>query len=651
MLFLLTFNPVMIKKLFYLWFTLFGLLICSGVFAQIELGAGVSHCAEKGKGVNRAVCLSRAIEVNNYDVNYLKFNLNIDPAQDEIIASVLTRFQTTGDISAGIHMELSTTFVVDSVVLNGASVEYSHTGDYDLKIFPYNGFNFQALADVEVFYHGIPSSGDGFGSVGRGKHNDVWGMWTQSEPYGCRDWWPGKNDLTDKADSIDVVVHCPELYRAASNGILMHDEVNAGIRTCHWKHRFPIVPYLIAVAVTNYEVYSQWAISDGSPVEILNYVYPEDKAAIMQKTTETIQFMELFSELFTPYPFLGEKYGHAQFGLGGGMENQTMSFMGRFDYEIIAHELAHQWFGNAVTLNSWQDIWLNEGFATYLSALAYEHFSPDFYWPRWKSLAIGFVVSEPDGKVFVEDTTNVERLFSARLSYYKGALLLHMLRWKIGDEAFYEACRHYLNDSRFSYDFAGTNDLKAHLETAYGKDLTGFFDDWYYGEGFPSYHAEVARLASNDYRVRISQKQSHASVDFFELPVPIRFNGFNRDTTIVFENSENLQEWIIYPGFKIDSVFIDPEQRIVSGNNTIDLINKSSDVAVYPNPTTSQLRLPLASEPETVMVFDLAGRQMNVPYDYVGEGLSMDVSDLRQGCYLIEYTTNGETGFVKFIRN
>jgi aminopeptidase N len=646
--FLIIFIPDMKKNIPILLILIF---IGSLAFSQIKIGAGVEHCASKGNRRHAMEHKDGAQKINNFDVTYLRFNLNIDPAQEEISGSVLTRFHAVGDLTSGLAMELSTAFFIDSILFNGKPTTYNHSGDFDLIIFPPQNFDLQLSADVEIFYHGIPSLGNGFGSVGRETHNDVWGMWTHSEPYGSRDWWPGKNDLTDKADSIDVVVHCPELYRTASNGILVLDEVNAGIRTCHWKHRYPIVPYLIAVAVTNYEIYSDWAISAGSPVEVLNYVYPEDKAVIMQKTIETVKLIELFSELFTPYPFLEEKYGHAQFGLGGGMENQTMSFMGRFDVEIIAHELAHQWFGNAVTLNSWQDIWLNEGFATYLSALAYEHFSLDLYWPRWKSLAVGFVVSKPDGKVFVEDTTNVERVFSARLSYYKGALLLHMLRLKMGDEAFFEACRNYLNDGRLSYGFAGTNELKAHLEATYGNDLTGFFEDWYYGEGFPSYHAEVVRLASNDYKVRLSQEQSHVSVDFFELPLPIRFKGLNRDTTIVFENTGNPQEWFIYPGFKIDSVFIDPEQRIISGNNTTDLMDKSSDVAVYPNPAATQLRLPLASEPDFVVVFDLAGRQMNVPYVYIGSGISLDVRGLKQGFYLIEYIANGKTGFARFIRN
>lgn len=630
---------------------IFAALLCLPAFSQIEPGTGVLHCAAKGGCRHGLIFKNSERKLYGYDVKYLRFNLNIDPAQEIIGGSVLTRFEVSGDLTQGLEMELSTAFTIDSVVFNGSRINFNHSGDYKLVANLPNPQLPGAVAELEVFYHGIPPEGEGFGSVGRALHSDVWAMWTLSEPYGCRDWWPGKNDLTDKADSIDIFVRSPEIYRTASNGLLISEDLADGYRTCHWKHKFPIVPYLIAVAVTNYEVYSEMSYSAGTPVEIINYVYPENKAAIMQQTAQTAMIMELFSDLFTPYPFIGEKYGHAQFGWGGGMEHQTMSFMGRFDFEIIAHELAHQWFGNAVTLNSWQDIWLNEGFATYLAGMSYQHFFDGYWWPRWKTLSIGFVTSEPGGKVFVDDTTSVSRIFSPRLSYYKGALLLHMLRWKMGDDAFFAACRNYLNDSRLNYGFAGTSDLKYHLEAVHGNDLTGFFEDWYYGEGFPSYHVKCNQLTSNDYRVNITQSQSHPSVSYFEMPVAVKFKGADRDTTIVFEHILNDQSWIIYPGFKIDSVFIDPDQWLVSANNTYELINKSGDVDIYPNPSTTQMRLILSAEPESIRIFDLSGREMPVDFIYEGSGVTLEVGLLRQGYYFIRYVVEGRTGVVKFIKN
>jgi len=620
------------------------------IHAQVDLGSGVEYCSSKSAHL-RNLKSSASESFTNYDVKYIRFNLNIDPASEEISGSVYTFFEVTGDLSTGIGMELSTDFIVDSVLCQGTPISYTQSGLYALSLDVPVTTVVGSYAGVEVFYHGNPPTGDGFGSVGRKEHEGVWAMWTLSEPYGCRDWWPGKNDLTDKADSIDVYVHSPEIYRTASNGSLVSDEVTGGLRTCHWKHRYPVVPYLIAVAVTNYAVYSDFAYPDGIPVEILNYVYPEDKADIMTRTVQTVSVMELFSELFTTYPFINEKYGHAQFGWGGGMEHQTMSFMGRFDYEIIAHELAHQWFGDMVTLNSWKDIWLNEGFATYLAAITYEHFFDGYYWPIWKTQSIGFVTSEVDGSVYVDDTTNVDRIFNGRLSYYKGALLLHMLRWKCGDEAFFSACRNYLNDPILKYGFAGTAHLKAHLEATFGKDLTEFFNDWYYGQGYPSYQVRCYQIAVRDYQVEISQTQSHPSVSFFEMPVPVRFSGPGGDTTIVFDHTANAQVFNIYPDFEIQTVKIDPVQWLISAGNLDTLILRSDNVKIYPNPVVDFVRLSLPGENLTgISLADISGREVKAPFMNEGAGISINVSRLAAGMYFVHIKTDKGVKEVKIIK-
>lgn len=619
-------------------------------FSQVTIGSGMEHCAYKavhhptGKAAG-------PVTFSNYDVKYLRFNLTIDPAKEFISGSVYTLFEITGDFSGGLGMELSTDLVVDSVLYQEETVSFTQSGEFALSINIPGSPAIGSLAGVEVFYQGVPVSGAGFGSVGWKEHNGVPAMWTLSEPYGCRDWWPGKNDLTDKVDSVDMIVHSPGIYRTASNGVLVSDLLSEGVRTCHWKHRYPVVPYLIAMAVTNYAVYSDFAYPGGVEVEILNYVYPEDQEAIMPGTAQTVPVMELFSELFTPYPFISEKYGHAQFGWGGGMEHQTMTFIGRFDYEIIAHELAHQWFGDMVTLNSWKDIWLNEGFATYLAGMSYEHMFDGYYWPFWKSQNISYVTSEQGGSVYVDDTTSVNRIFSSRLSYSKGALLLHMLRWVCGDQVFFTACRNYLNDINLKYSFAGTAQLKAHFEAASGKDFTEFLNDWYYGQGFPSYQVRCYQLAAMDYKVEIGQTQSHNSVSFFEMPVPVRFSGVGRDTTIVFQHITNPQVYVIYPGFEIESVTFDPDQWLVSASNLDTLIKKSDIVEIYPNPAIDFLRVSLpGKEPVDLMLTDNCGREVSAAYVSEGLGISIDVGNLAAGMYFIRINTGREIKVVKFIK-
>lgn len=604
---------------------------------QIIPGLGVEYCskAHKVPYFNRGI--SSVTDMSSYDMKHLQMDLDIDPAVIFLSGSVTSLFEMRNDVSS-IDMELSTDYTIDSIVYENTLLDFEHTAPWNLSIqFPMI-LETGSLIEIAIYYHGVPSSAQGFGSVGFANHNGSPAMWTLSEPYGARDWWPGKNDLTDKIDSIDVIVSCPQEYRAASNGLLMSDLVNNSIRINHWKHNYPIAAYLVAVAVTNYSVYTDTSFSLGEIVPILNYVYPEDLQEIQQQTKNLLPVMPLYSDLFVQYPFIEEKYGHAQFGWGGGMEHQTMSFMGRFDYEIMAHELAHQWFGDMVTTNSWHDIWLNEGFATYLTGLTYEHLFDGIYWPIWKEWNLNSVVSQPGGSVYVTDTTDINRIFSSRLSYSKGALVLHSLRWVIGDDAFFTACKNYLNDPIAQYGFGSTDLLKELMEATSGKDLTEFFEDWYYGEGYPSYTVTLLSSETSAYSVIISQSTSHPSVDFFEMPVPIRFSGVENDTVIVFNHTGNNQQYSIDPGFSITETVIDPDQWLISSNNQMILDTAEpvilSKMKVYPNPASDKIRINTGNREGDISISDITGRIVVRINDF-SEFEWIDISHLRAGIYHI----------------
>ncbi|HRI59346.1 MAG TPA: M1 family metallopeptidase, partial [Saprospiraceae bacterium] len=462
----------------------------------------------------------------DYDVRYQRMEWQVDPAVRYIKGGVTTFFETKTDGFNTVNFDLSDSLAVDGVQYHGNTVAYTHSGNV-LAIELPAMLSAGVIDSVKVSYQGKPTS-TGFGSFIQADHSGTPVLWTLSEPYGALDWWPCKQDLTDKIDSIDVFVTCPAAYRAAGNGLLVSEaDAGAGQKTYHWRHRYPIACYLVAFAVTNYAQYSDFAEIQTGPLPILNYVFPENLATAQSQTPNVISVLEFYDSLFIPYPFHKEKYGHAQFGWGGGMEHQTMSFMVSFDYELMAHELAHQWFGDHVTCGSWEDIWLNEGFATYLSGLCYERFSPNGVWPNFKFNRIANVVSQPGGSVWVNDTTNVGRIFSGRLSYSKGAMVLHQLRWTVGDAAFFAGIRNYLNAPGLSGDFARTTDLRSHIEATSGQDLNWYFNDWFYGEGYPSYQIEWSQ-AGNTAWITIHQTQSHPSVGFFEVPVPLRFKTGNQ---------------------------------------------------------------------------------------------------------------------------
>lgn len=604
-----------------------------------EPGTGVDNCAHTLR--SSAILLPDEVDAaSGYDVRFMRMELSVDPAELYISGKISTTIQARTDISE-VRMQLITDFDVSSVLYQGSAVQFVHQAPWDLIITLPAVLATGSRATLEVTYLGVPSTAQGFGSVGIGEHEGIPAFWTLSEPYGARDWWPGKNDLTDKIDSTEIIINTPEEYRAASNGLLMLDTVVSGTRTNVWKHNYPVVPYLVAVAVTNYAVYTDTTYSLGTMVPVLNYVYPEDLEEIMARTEQTVPLMELFSELFIKYPFAEEKYGHAQFGWGGGMEHQTMSFMGRFDFEIIAHELAHQWFGDMVTLNSWHDIWLNEGFATYLSGLAYEHMFDGYYWPRWKQLTVNNIVALPGGSVYVADTVNINRIFDSRLSYRKGAYLLHSLRWVVGDSAFFAACINYLNDPLAKYGFASTDMLKSHMEASSGKDLIEYFNDWYYGQGYPSYVLTVNSMEDQKFNVQLTQTTSHPSVDFFEMPVPVTFYGQGKDTTFVFDHQNNQQTWIVDPGFSPDSIKLDPDLWIISANNQVLLDSTEPlpypGIRIFPNPTRDFIRITTNDRNADLSITDLKGSTVIAKKNF-NQFEWIDVRGLKQGVYIIRMT-------------
>jgi len=621
-----------------------------------EKVAKPDHFSEKTQKLRQSIAL------NNYDLKYHRFFWFIDPAQRFISGSVTSYFIATSEQINSIQFELSSVLYVDSAIYAGRKAIVDHT-DSLVTITLSSPLLRSQLDSVTLFYHGVPRS-SGFGSFETYVHNGAPSMWTLSEPYGASDWWPSKNDLTDKIDSIDVFVVMPNGNHVASNGVLVSQKPYDTSSTIeHWKHRYPIASYLIAIAVTNYARYSDYYVIGTDSLEILNYVYPEDSVALRATTPVAVKTMALFEQLFSPYPFKKEKYGHAQCNMGGGMEHQTMTFLGKkaFNFHTITHELGHQWFGNMVTCGTWEDIWLNEGFATYSMLLCYEYLLPDDYWYKIVLEEIRKnIITKPQGSVFCNDTTSVSRIFNGSLSYHKGAYLLHMLRWMLGDTVFFQGVRNYLNDPVLQYGFARTRDLKKHLETQSGKDLTRFFADWFYGSGVPDYSVSVQQQLDLSTKVTINQTPFNSDVSFFAMVLPVKFKGAGKDTTIVFDHIFSGEVFDFEPAFKIDSVFFDPDMKILYNKAVVSLdpiqsslnqIKTDENIQIMVNPAKDFLKLKFKSGTiNYLQIVGLDGKQeITIPDRQELSLIELDIRNLRPGMYILKAGTSDWSETKKFI--
>ena len=590
---------------------------------------------------------------SDYDLIYQRMEWEINPEIYYIKGTVTSHFISKSDSLSDIEFDLHAGLIVDSIIQNDQQLIYLREGN-KISIGLNDTLSENETDSLKIFYGGEPGD-SGFGSFVRNSHNGVPIIWTLSEPYGALDWWPCKQSLSDKIDSIDIIVTSPEQYRTASNGLLVSETVNNGLRKMHWQHRHPIATYLVAIAVTNYISYSDFVdLEDGRQIEIQNFVYPENESYARENTPKTIEIMELFNNLIGEYPFADEKYGHAQFGWGGGMEHQTMSFMHNFGFDLVAHELAHQWFGNYITLGSWQDIWLNEGFATYLTGLAYENLLQEYWWKRWKKLNVERIVSQPDGSVFVRDTSNVGRLFSSRLSYSKGAYLLHMLRWVLGDEPFFNAIRNYFEDPEVANGFATTNQFINHLEAVGDTSLTEFFNDWFYGEGYPVYSAQFTNKASQQLEIKLSQVSSHESVGFFEMPVTVRVYNSSKTDSANFRlvHTQNNQEFLINPGFTVSELKIDPEYWLISKTEGVvksPVAEKQDEINVFPNPFTHQvfIKAPNQQQFQKIELLNSAGMVLRT---FNPNQKTFDLSSLPNGMYILQLQVNNITVEKKIVK-
>jgi len=508
------------------------------------------------------------------------------------------------------------------------------------------------MMTVETFYRGVPGS-SGFGSFAFSTHGGVPWIWSLSEPYGSKDWWPCKDHPLDKADSVDVIITCDSTWKVGSNGILVSVINNGdGTKTHFWKHRYPIASYLVSITITNFVQFSNYfRYTPTDSMEILNYVLPEHLATAQASLPRTVEMLQIFSDLFGLYPFINEKYGHAEFGWGGAMEHQTMTSTGTFSENVIAHELAHQWFGDMITCRTWPDLWLNEGFATYLTGLYREvRYGTASYWSYINGLVNS--AKSAQGTLYVQDTSNVSNLFNSNRVYNKGAMVLHMLRHVLGDSVFFQAMYNYAHDPRVRFGTASTAEFRSVCETTSGRDLGWYFNEWVFGERYPSYtYSWSAQPGTGGYdvTVRINQTTGTTNPPFFIMPIDLKFLATGWDTTITVFNDTNGQTFNFTLPHNPTTVQFDPEGWILK-NVTLVAVDEPLPLPFrfaleqnFPNPFNSSTTIGYqvgTSGLVRLSLYTLLGQEVAVLVNDIKQPghyeVTFDAKDLPSGMYVYQ---------------
>ncbi len=596
---------------------------------------------------------------DKYDVTYYKLDLNIEHiffTSNHISGSVQMKAKSTVANLTSCYVDLVDQLYIDSIKSTLGTIIYNHSQNIINITFP-AALQKDEPFDLTIYYKGVPGS-SGWGSFMFESHNSSPILWSLSEPYGSSEWWPCKDTPADKPDSVDIWVTANSFFKSVSNGKLM-DIVDNGnnTKTYKWKVSYPIAQYLISVAMTDYYQYdNNYTALDGSNMTLNHFVYPETwDNTVKTQLDATPDMIHEFALMFGEYPFLREKYGHAEFNWGGGMEHQTVTSIVDFYRDLVSHELAHQWFGDMITCKDWHNIWINEGFATYCEALYVEK-KGDFI--AYKNYINNDISSAKGaiGSVYCQDISNVDNIFDSRRSYSKGAVVLHMLRWTLGDSLFFKTMYNFANDPQVKYGVAVTEDFQQVAETVSGKDLDYFFNQWIYGEKHPKYSVNWGyNQNGNLYNVRVKISQAtNSNPTFFIMPIQLKFKTPSGDTLLTVFNDQQVQEFYFVLNGKPSFFVFDPNNWILKdmGNITTDTEDESINLfdyklnQNYPNPFNPETKITYqigTAGPIKLTIFDILGREVKTlvnEYQNPGEySYNFNATGLAGGVYIYELSS------------
>ncbi len=510
------------------------------------------------------------------------------PSTGALAAATTIEAQAKADTLNELIVDLYDNITINSVTLNGTPfTTYTRFEDkiwMDVSADPIGpGETFTIVVD---YYHLYGSGYQGlmFRLHGPTTPFTTPGICSVDQPYQSGGWWPCFNVPGDKAIA-DIYMTFPDWMTGVSNGLLQSEVDNGdGTKTAHWFESHPLYSDVLSVAMTDYTVWTDTYVSplDATTMTIYYYSFPEDAAKAMVDFAVTNDAMEYFAQVYGEYPFIDEKYALVEtLNSMGSVENQTATSLtykatrAAVNWDVIVHELAHQWWGDWVTCATWNHLWLHEGLATYSEILFHENESGD---PAGSFMAVNYDDGLYDGAladtVYVEDEDLAMPFVPTGAVYEKGGWVFHMLRYVIGNDTdFFNALKAF--GTAHSYGTAVTDDMKSAMEAAYGSSLTDFFNQWLYTPYRPVYAVTYETSGSEGaytVAVNLRQTQAHSVQDISATPLrdyyimPVEFTVHYTDATsetFSFENTQRNQSFQIPVTKQPDYTVLDEDVHIL----------------------------------------------------------------------------------------
>jgi len=606
-----------------------------------------------GEYISRYAEISRQ---SGFNVLFYHLNLDISITTPYLQGDVFCRFEVEQNNLQDITLDLYHSFTIDSIT---GDVLFHQFNNDKITIALNRPYQAGEIVELHIYYQGIPELAGGIKGLRYAVHNQTEPIIaTLSTPFLAHMWWPCKDGPGDKPDSVYIDITIPNTtvngipLSATSNGILENVIVQGAKKTFQWRERYPIVPYYVMVAISNFRTFQQqYQGPQGENFPIDYFVFDEHLSQAQSGVAQLPEAMTVFSTHFGSYPFQGEKYGMTELGFYGAIENQTNTIQNSLSlswFEISVHELAHMWFGDMITCQDWHHGWLNEGFATYCEALWAEH-TGGFAAYKSNIMTNRYLQG---GTLYLQNISDPFQIF-VPIIYYKGAYVLHMLRGVLGDSLFFDCLYTYANSPQLRYDHATTDDFKNICETLSGRDLGFFFDQWIYDEYYPVYEYSYGQEDSL-VQVTIRQTQSQNGWrDIFEMPLQLQFffdNG--SDSTLIVWNDAHFQQYDFQLNRTVINLALDPDHWILRTAQLIDTLDPPANGSIvqgfelsqnYPNPfnPTTVIRWQLTvNSPVNLSVYNLTGQKVITLIDDVrmagDHSIKFDGSGLASGIYLYQ---------------